>query len=57
MIRRDRFLDYVDRFAAARVLVIGPAVAERDVNRYAWLWPDAQGNAANGHRLEWDQAE
>ena len=57
MIRRDRFLDYVDRFAAARVLVIGPAVAERDVNRYAWLCPDAQGNAANGHRLEWDQAE
>ncbi len=32
MIRRDRFLDYVDRFAAARVLVIGPAVAERDVH-------------------------
>jgi len=32
MIRRDRFLDYVDRFASARVLVIGPAVAERDVH-------------------------
>ena len=32
MIRRDRFLDYVDRFAAARVLVVGPAVAERDMH-------------------------
>ncbi len=32
MIRRDRFLDYVDRFRSARVLVIGPAVAERDVH-------------------------
>ncbi|GEM_PF-160562 len=32
MIRRDRFLDYVDRLASARVLVIGPAVAERDVH-------------------------
>ncbi len=43
MIRRDRFLDYVDRFRAARVLVIGPAVAERDVhcavNRLAPDWP------------------
>lgn len=43
MIRRDRFLDCVDRFRTARVLVIGPAVAERDVhcavNRLAPDWP------------------
>lgn len=30
MIRHSRFLDYVDRMQAARVLVIGPAVAEID---------------------------
>lgn len=43
MIRRDRFLDYVDRFRSVRVLVIGPAVAERDVHcavsRLAPDWP------------------
>ena len=32
MIRRDRFLDYVDRFRSRRVLVVGTAVAEIDVH-------------------------
>ncbi len=31
MIRRNLFLDYVDRFSQARVLVIGPAVVEADI--------------------------
>jgi D-sedoheptulose 7-phosphate isomerase len=32
LIRRSQFLDYVDRFKATRVLVIGPAVVEIDVH-------------------------
>ncbi len=32
MIHRNRFLDYVDRFRSARVLVVGPAVIETDVS-------------------------
>ncbi len=31
MIRRNLFLDYVDRFSQARILVIGPAVVEADI--------------------------
>ncbi len=32
LIRRSRFLDYVDRFQSTQVLVIGPAVVEVDVH-------------------------